>query len=188
MRKLYFAGCVFAAVACLGGCTKTNDIEPVSKGVDFFAHVDNVDTKTSIDGLHVLWKKDDQIAIQVTENHRDNASSPKAYATTLGIYKLADDAAGTNVGRFTYSSGGEQIKGDEEFFAFYPASDCKANKDNGYFYVEFPMTQYYEDNIGEKLPLPMYGIGSNRNVSFNYAGAVLKLRVWSKEKPPYILV
>lgn len=182
MRKLYFAGCVFAAVACLGGCTKTNDIEPVSKGVDFFAHVDNVDTKTSIDGLKVLWAKKDSIAIQVTEKHRDNASSPRAYATTLGIYKLAEDAAGTNVGRFTYSSGGEQIKGDEEFFAFYPASDCKPNKDNGYFYVDFPMTQYYEDNIGDKLPLPMYGIGSNRNVSFNYAGAVLKLRVWSKEK------
>lgn len=154
----------------------------MSKGVDFFAHVDNVDTKTSIDGLKVLWAKKDSIAIQVTEKHRDNASSPRAYATTLGIYKLAEDAAGTNVGRFTYSSGGEQIKGDEEFFAFYPASDCKPNKDNGYFYVDFPMTQYYEDNIGEKLPLPMYGIGSNRNVSFNYAGAVLKLRVWSKEK------
>lgn len=182
MRKLYFAGCVIAAAACLGGCTKTNDIEPVSKGVDFFAHVDNVDTKTSIDGLQVLWEKKDSIAIQVTENHLDNASSPRAYTTTLGIYKLAEDAAGTNVGRFTYSSGGEQIKGDEEFFAFYPASDCKPNKDNGYFYVDFPMTQYYEDNIGEKLPLPMYGIGSNRNVSFNYAGAVLKLRVWSKEK------
>lgn len=175
MRKLYFAGCVFAAVACLGGCTKTNDIEPVSKGVDFFAHVDNVDTKTSIDGLKVLWAKKDSIAIQVTKNHL-------AYATTLGIYKLADDAAGTNVGRFTYSSGAEQITGDEEFFAFYPASYCTANKGNGYFYVDFPMTQYYEDNIGEKLPLPMYGIGSNRNVSFNYAGAVLKLRVWSKEK------
>lgn len=129
-----------------------------------------------------MWAKKDSIAIQVTEKHRDNASSPRAYATTLGIYKLAEDAAGTNVGRFTYSSGGEQIKGDEEFFAFYPASDCKPNKDNGYFYVDFPMTQYYEDNIGEKLPLPMYGIGSNRNVSFNYAGAVLKLRVWSKEK------
>lgn len=182
MRKLYFAGCVFAAVACLGGCTKTNDIEPVSKGVDFFAHVDNVDTKTSIDGLQVLWEKKDSIAIQVTENHLDNASRPREYATTLGIYKLADDAAGTSVGRFTYSSGGEQITGDEEFFAFYPASDCKPNKDNDYFYVDFPMTQYYEDNIGEKLPLPMYGIGSNRNVSFNYAGAVLKLRVWSKEK------
>lgn len=182
MRKFYFAVCVLAAVACLGGCTKTNDIEPVSKGVDFFAHVDNVDTKTSIDGLHVLWKKDDQIAIQVTENHLDNASRPREYATTLGIYKLADDAANTSVGRFTYSSGGEQITGDEEFFAFYPASYCTANKSNGYFYVDFPMTQYYEDNIGDKLPLPMYGIGSNRSVDFKYAGAVIKLRVWSKEK------
>lgn len=182
MRKLYFAVCVFAAFACLGGCTKTNDIEPESKGVDFFAHVDNVDTKTSLDGLQVLWAKKDSIAIQVTEKHLHNASSPGEYATTLGIYKLADDAAGTNVGRFTYSRGGEQIKGDEEFFAFYPASYCTANKSNGYFYVDFPMTQYYEDNIGDKLPLPMYGIGSNRNVDFKYAGAVIKLRVWSKEK------
>lgn len=182
MRNLYFAGCVFAAVACLGGCTKTNDIEPVSKGVDFFAHVDNVDTKTSINGLQVLWEKKDSIAIQVTEKHLHNASSPGEYATTLGIYKLADDAANTRVGRFTYSSGGEQIKGDEEFFAFYPASYCTANKSNGYFYVDFPMTQYYEDNIGDKLPLPMYGIGSNRSVDFKYAGAVIKLRVWSKEK------
>lgn len=182
MRKLYFAGCVIAAAACLGGCTKTNDIEPVSKGVDFFAHVDNVDTKTSIDGLKVLWAKKDSIAIQVTEKHLHNASNHGAYSTTLGIYKLADDAAGTSVGRFTYSSGGEQITGDEEFFAFYPASYCTANKSNGYFYVDFPMTQYYEDNIGDKLPLPMYGIGSNRSVDFKYAGAVIKLRVWSKEK------
>ena len=182
MRNLYFAVCVFAAFACLGGCTKTNDIEPVSKGVDFFAHADNVDTKTSIDGLKVLWAKKDSIAIQITEKHLHNASSPGAYATTLGIYKLADDAANTSVGRFTYSSGGEQIKGDEEFFAFYPASYCTANKSNGYFYVDFPMTQYYEDNIGDKLPLPMYGVGSNRNVDFKYAGAVIKLLVWSKEK------
>lgn len=28
----------------------------------------------------------------------------------------------------------------------------------------------------------MYGIGINRNVDFKYAGAVIKLRVWSKEK------
>lgn len=95
---------------------------------------------------------------------------------------MADDAAGKNVGRFTYSSGGEQITEDEGFFAFYPASYCTAHKDNGYFYVDFPMTQYYEDNIGAKLPLPMYGIGSNRNVDFKYAGAVIKLRVWSKEE------
>ena len=182
MRKLYFAGCVIAAAVCLCGCTKTNVIEPVSKGVDFFAQIDNVNTKTSIDGLKVRWGKDDEIAIQVTKNHTENASSPRGYATTLGVYKLADDAAGTTDGRFTYSSGAEQIEGDEEFFAFYPASYCKPNESNGYFYVDFPMTQYYEDNIGDKLPLPMYGVGTNRNVSFNYAGAVIKLRVWAEKK------
>ena len=184
MRKLYFAGCVFAAVACLGGCTKTNDIEieQESAGVDFFAQIDNVNTKTSIDGLKVRWEKDDEIAIQVTRNHTENAATPKGYSTSLGIYRLTDDAAGTNVGKFTHNRGEEKIEGDEEFFAFYPASDCKPNKSNGYFYVDFPMTQWYEDNIGDKLPLPMYGIGSDRNVDFKYAGAVIKLRVWSKEK------
>lgn len=175
MRKLYFAGCVFAAVACMGGCTKTNDIEPVSKGVDFFAHVDNVDTKTSIDGLKVFWGEKDSIAIQVTRNHLDNASR------TYGIYRLTDDAKGKKFGRFTFAGGNECIEGDEEFFAFYPASDCRV-KDNGYFYVTFPRTQYYEDNCGDKLPLPMYGTGNNREVSFEYAGAVLKLRVWAEEE------
>lgn len=108
--------------------------------------------------------------------------APGGYSTSFGIYRLTDDAAGKNVGRFTHNREEEKIEGDEEFFAFYPASDCKPNKSNGYFYVDFPMTQYYEDNIGDKLPLPMYGIGSNRNVDFKYAGAVIKLRVWSKEK------
>lgn len=181
MRKLYFVGCVIAAVACLGGCTKTNDIEPVSKGVDFFAHVDNVDTKTSINGLQVLWEKKDSIAIQVTKHHLYNASNPGEYSTTYGIYRLTDDAIGKKFGRFTFAGGNECIEGDEEFFAFYPASDCRV-KNNGYFYVTFPRTQYYEDNCGDKLPLPMYGIGKNREVSFEYAGAVLKLRVWAEEE------
>ena len=183
MRKLYFAVC-FAAVAFVCGCTKTNDIEieQESAGVDFFAQIDNVSTKTSIDGLKVRWEKDDEIAIQVTRNHTENAASPRGYSTSLGIYRLTDDAAVTNVGKFTHNRGEEKITGDEEFFAFYPASDCFVNEGNGYFYVDFPTTQYYEDNIGNKLQLPMYGVGKNRSVDFNYAGAVIKLRVWAEKK------
>lgn len=183
MRKLYFAVC-FAAVAFVCGCTKTNDIEieQESAGVDFFAQIDNVNTKTSIDGLKVRWEKDDEIAIQVTRNHTENAASPRGYSTSLGIYRLTDDAAVTNVGKFTHNRGEEKITGDEEFFAFYPASDCFVNEGNGYFYVDFPTTQYYEDNIGNKLQLPMYGVGKNRSVDFNYAGAVIKLRVWAEKK------
>lgn len=54
------------------------------------------------------------------------------------------------------------IYGNEEFFAFYPASFCSVHKDNGYFYFTFPQTQKYEDVMGDKFPLPMYGVGINK--------------------------
>lgn len=47
--------------------------------------------------------------------------------------------------------------------------------------MEFPSNQNYEDVMGGNLPLPMYGVGTNRNVDFEYAGAVIKLRVWAEE-------
>lgn len=35
-------------------------------------------------------------------------------------------------------------------------------------------------NIGEKLPLPMYGVGKNKVIDFQYAGSVIRLKVWSQ--------
>ena len=167
----------------LTNCMKNDVVTPGAQSVDFTACIDDVDTKTALDGLKVNWVKDDKIGIQVSRNHTQNAPISKAtYPSTYGVYRLADDAAGSNVGRFTYSSGDETITGDEEFFAFYPAEYCKPNAGNGYFYVDFPTTQYYEDVIGEKLPLPMYGVGTNRNVDFKYAGAVIKLQVWAEKE------
>lgn len=183
MKRLFLVCGVFAGMVGLTNCTKNEVLTPGTESVDFTACIDDVDTKTALDGLKVNWTKGDEIGIQVSRNHTENAFSPKAtYPSTYGVYRLADDAAGSNVGRFTYSSGEETIKGDEEFFAFYPAEYCKPNGGNGYFYVDFPTTQYYEDVMGEKLPLPMYGVGTKRNVKFNYAGAVIKLRVWAEKE------
>lgn len=166
----------------LTNCTKNEVLTPATESVGFTACIDDVDTKTALDGLKVNWTKGDEIGIQVSRNHTENASSPKAsYPSTYGVYRLADDAAGSNVGRFTYSHGDETITGNEEFFAFYPAEYCKSYSDNGYFYVEFPTNQSYEEVMNGKLPLPMYGKGSNRIVNFKYAGAVIKLRVWAEE-------
>lgn len=166
----------------LTNCTKNEVLTPGTESVGFTACIDDVDTKTALDGLKVNWTKGDEIGIQVSRNHTENASSPKAsYPSTYGVYRLADDAAGSNVGRFTYSHGDETITGNEEFFAFYPAEYCKSYSDNGYFYVEFPTNQSYEEVMNGKLPLPMYGKGSNRIVNFKYAGAVIKLRVWAEE-------
>lgn len=166
----------------LTNCTKNEVLTPGTESVGFTACIDDVNTKTTLNGLKVNWTKGDEIGIQVSRNHTENASSPKAtYPSTYGVYRLADDAAGSNVGRFTYSHGDETITGNEEFFAFYPAEYCKSYSDNGYFYVEFPTNQSYEEVMNGKLPLPMYGEGSNRIVNFKYAGAVIKLQVWAEE-------
>ena len=183
MKRFLVCCGMLVGLVGLTNCTKNDVVTPGAQSVDFTACIDDVDTKTALDGLKVNWVKDDKIGIQVSRNHAENAATSKAtYSSTYGVYRLADDAAGSNVGRFTYSTGKETITGDEEFFAFYPAGYCQPNAENGYFYVDFPTTQYYEDVIGENLPLPMYGVGTNRNVDFKYAGAVIKLRVWAEKE------
>lgn len=175
------------AVACgisLGllsftGCSKSTMPETAKEPAELTANINGVHTKTTLklDSL-MFWTKGDEIAIQTSERHGSNSSNPRGYNTCLGIYKLMDDAAGSKVGKFTYVSG--DVAGDEEFFAFYPASFCSGHKDNGYFYCDFPINQCYEDNIGEKLPLPMYGVGKNKVIDFQYAGSVIRLKVWSQ--------
>ena len=161
-------------------CSKSTMPETVKEPVELTANINNVNTKTALKGLKVSWIKDDNIAIQTSGQHGSNSSNPRGYNTCLGIYKLMDNAAGSNVGKFTYVSGDDAVTGDEEFFAFYPASFCSGNASNGYFYFNFPTKQSYENNIGEKLPLPMYGVGKDRVIDFKYAGSVIRLKVWSK--------
>ncbi len=159
-------------------CSKSTMPETVKEPAELTATINDVNTKTALDGLKVSWIKNDSIAIQTSNLHKSNSSNPRGYNTCLGIYRLMDDAAGSKVGKFTYVSG--DVAGDEEFFAFYPASFCSGHKDNGYFYCDFPINQCYEDNIGEKLPLPMYGVGKNKVIDFKYAGSVIRLKVWSQ--------
>lgn len=161
-------------------CSKSTMPETVKEPVELTANINDVNTRTALNGLKVSWIKNDSIAIQTSGKHVSNTSNPKGYNTCLGFYRLLDDAAGSNVGKFKYVSGDDAVTGDEEFFAFYPASFCSGNASNGYFYFTFPTNQCYEDNIGEKLPLPMYGVGNDKVIDFQYAGSVIRLRVWSK--------
>lgn len=154
--------------------------ETVKEPVELTANINDVNTRTALNGLKVSWIKNDSIAIQTSRQHGSNSSNPRGHNTCLGIYRLMDDAAVSNVGKFTYVSGDDAVTGDEEFFAFYPASFCSGNASNGYFYFNFPTKQSYENNIGEKLPLPMYGVGKDRVIDFQYAGSVIRLKVWSK--------
>lgn len=161
-------------------CSKSTMPETAKEPVELTANINDVNTRTALNGLKVSWIKNDSIAIQTSRQHGSNSSNPRGYNTCIGIYRLMDDAAVSNVGKFTYVSGDDAVTGDEEFFAFYPASFCSGNASNGYFYCTFPTNQCYEDNIGEKLPLPMYGVGKGKVIDFQYAGSVIRLKVWSQ--------
>lgn len=182
IRILAVACGIASGLLSFTGCSKSTMPETVKEPAELTANINGVHTKTTLklDSL-MFWTKGDSIAIQTSNLHGSNSSNPKGHNTCLGIYRLMDDAAGSNVGKFTYVSGDDAVTGDEEFFAFYPASFCSGNEGNGYFYCTFPTNQCYEDNIGEKLPLPMYGIGKGKVIDFQYAGSVIRLRVWSEK-------
>lgn len=180
IRILAVACGIASGLLSFTGCSKNTMPETVKEPAELTANINDVNTRTALDGIKVSWIKNDSIAIQTSREHGPNASNSKGYNTCLGIYKLMDDAAGKNVGKFTYVSGDDAVTGDEAFFAFYPAKFCSGHKDNGYFYCDFPINQCYEDNIGEKLPLPMYGVGKDKVIDFQYAGSVIRLKVWSQ--------
>lgn len=180
IRILAVACGIASGLLSFTGCSKSTMPETVKEPAELTANINGVNTRTALNGLKVSWIKNDDIAIQTSRQHGSNSSNPRGYNTCLGTYRLMDNAAGSDVGKFTYVSGDDAVTGDEEFFAFYPASFCSGNEGNGYFYFNFPTKQSYENNIGEKLPLPMYGVGKDRVIDFQYAGSVIRLKVWSK--------
>lgn len=181
MKKIFYSSCAILGLVSLANCTKSSDVEIKDQAAELTASI--VETKTSLNGLDVTWAKGDEIAIQLRDKHISNFINEKGnienYPATMGTYKLSDDAAGKKVGTFSFSSGDEKISDNDVFFAFYPAKYCVPQNSNGYFYMNFPSTQYYEDNNGGSLSLPMYGVGSGRNIEFKYAGAVIKLKLWA---------
>lgn len=193
MKNFLYTCCVLLGLISLTNCTKENVAEPdkeqTQENSELTATIEDVSTRTNLDGVKVTWKKGDQIAIQRTIEHRYNTTTlpgqKDQYKTTFGVYNLADAAADSNIGKFNFDSSNEKsiekIDSNEEFFAFYPASFCSGHKDNGYFYFTFPQTQKYDDVMGDKFPLPMYGVGINKKIEFKYAGSVIKLRVWASK-------
>lgn len=181
MKKIFYSSCAILGLVSLANCTKSSDVEIKDQAAELTASI--VETKTSLNGLDVTWAKGDEIAIQLKDKHINNAINEKGnsgnYPATMGTYKLSDDAAGKKVGTFSFVSGDERIGDNDVFFAFYPAKYCAPQTSNGYFYMNFPSTQYCEDNNGGSLSLPMYGVGSGRNIEFKYAGAVIKLKLWA---------
>lgn len=66
-------------ILCLTECTKnivpeSPENSPALTGVI----AEDVNSKTALEGVDISWVKDDRIAVQLSDKHRENASSPKA--------------------------------------------------------------------------------------------------------------
>lgn len=88
MKRLFLVCCaMFAGLVGLTNCTKNEVVTPDVESVDFTANIEDIDTKTALNGLKVNWEKNDEIGIQVSRNHTENASLTKAtYPSTYGVY------------------------------------------------------------------------------------------------------
>lgn len=69
-------------------CSKSTMPETVKEPVELTANINDVNTRTALNGLKVSWIKNDSIAIQTSRQHGANSSNPKGYNTCLGIYRL----------------------------------------------------------------------------------------------------
>lgn len=68
MKRLFLVCCgMFAGLVGLTDCTKNEVVTPDVESVDFTACIEDVDTKTALNGLKVNWAKDDKIGFKYLE-------------------------------------------------------------------------------------------------------------------------
>lgn len=81
MKNFLYTCCALLGLISLTNCTKENVAEPdkeqTQENSELTATIEDVTTKTHLDGVHVTWKEGDQIAIQRTSEHQYNTTGTK---------------------------------------------------------------------------------------------------------------
>ena len=144
MKKVFMSLAAVAAV--FAGCQKPElEVAPVEVKNPFSASVENfgAETKTAMDGNHVVWSSGDQLAIFQGAGVAD-------------LYELADGYEGLASGTFTLKAGmGDDFYGGVEMndprnVAFYPYAEGLASySEEGAWVVSnvtLPATQAYTEN------------------------------------------
>lgn len=118
MKNFLYTCCALLGLMSLTNCTKETVVEPdkeqIHENSSLTATIEDVSTRTNLDGVKVTWRKGDQIAIQRTSEHQNNTTTLPGqndqYKTTFGVYNLADAAADSNIGKFNFDSSNENSK------------------------------------------------------------------------------
>ena len=150
-----------AAMLCIG-CTKTSDESKSNEKATLSASIENVNTKTTLNGVEVKWSKDDQIAL-----YSNSDISKKVYDLTSG--------SGEKKALFS----GDAIAGDR-FVAVYPASAASYYSTGYSVRILTPETQNYVENGISTNLLPMLAEGTTlANMKFKYIGGILRIQLYA---------
>ena len=152
-----------AAMLCIG-CTKTSDESKSNEKATLSASIENVNTKTTLEGVEVKWSAGDQIAL-----YSNSDLSKKVYTLTSG--------SGEKKALFS----GDAIEGSK-FVAVYPASAASYYSIGKSVRILTPETQNYVENGISTDLLPMLAQGTSlANMQFKYIGGILRIQLYATE-------
>lgn len=152
------------AVMLLGSCSKTSvETGTVTEKATLSASIEDVDTKTTLDGVEVRWSENDKLAL-----YSDSDLTKKEYTLTSGI--------GEKKATFT----GDLI-GGTKFIAIYPSKSAVFESNIPAIRINTPHNQtYVENGIADDL-LPMVATGTSLDkMNFTYVGGILRIKLFAQ--------
>ena len=151
-KNMILAAAVAASTILLSlSCTKQDSIQSMDKARVFTASIEQIQTKTTLDGLKVNWSEGDKISIMNGETGERS------------VYSATPKANGT--ADFTVADGEKELIADH-YFAVYPDYLLPG----GEVGFRLPNIQVYETG---KLNTPMFAMSDTEELTFkNMCGVV----------------
>lgn len=164
MKKTMIVCTAVLGALLFAACNKLETVsqEPEVKMATLTADI-RQDTKTTLDGVSVKWSADDALAVFSNDDYTktEYVSNNTGTNTTHAVF-IGEPKTGTR------------------FLATYPSSRSSFRAETNYINVRIPDSQtYVENGIANNL-LPMYATGTSlENMTFDYLGGVLRIRLWA---------
>lgn len=147
------------AAFAVTGCNK---VSPVGEPSGLFTiRMTSDETRTTNDGMHTLWAKDDAVSLL----YAPAGTSPKSEFTNVKMTLTSGE--GTSSAEFT---GQASLSGANDFYAVYPHTSAlriPGERTSGYIYIgnRNGVTQYGYDDMGHisGSNCPLYGVVLNND-------------------------
>lgn len=164
MKKTIFPIVLVSALLTIFSCGKSFDAKEEglidsTEAMTFTATIESGDTKTTLDGNKVKWKKGDQITI-IDNNGNGNG----------GVYTANPNDDNQTKATFSFANQGTEASASN-YIAYYPSSICW--KDNSKTVPTLPAIQTCDGTFALN---PMYAYSENQSLAFKNICSILELK------------